>query len=175
MVYKYEDKICEAIGTIVEQAVSSAGYDRTIQAVVSSCSDATIGKYKIKYQDSLFYAYATNPDITYTKGTNVYILIPGNDMTKDKIILGTVGKLANNTVYNDKNAEGAVTATKAGDYVIKDPDPQTYVTAATMEQLLATLSNVLNGTLSSTWNENIKTFTFTFTPNEPIITEESIE
>ena len=89
----YEDKICEAISLMVDKAVSEANFDRTIQAIVQECSDASIGKYKVKYQDSAFYAYATSSDVTYTNGSNVYVLVPSNDMTRDKTILGTVTKL----------------------------------------------------------------------------------
>lgn len=94
----YEDKICDAITIMVDRAVSEARFDRTIQAIVQECSDASIGKYKVKYQDSSFYAYATSTDVTYSKGSNVYILIPANDMSKDKTILGTVNKLGINYV-----------------------------------------------------------------------------
>ena len=88
-----EDNICEAIELIVDKSVKEAGFDKTIQATVKSCVDESIGKYKIKYQDSSFYAYASSPDVVYGDNTLVYILIPQNDMTKDKTILGTVDKL----------------------------------------------------------------------------------
>lgn len=93
---KIEDQICEAIEYIVRDAVDNAGYDKTIQATIVSCIDATIGKYKVKYQDSTFYAYANNSEVTYTNGSDVYILVPGNDMSRDKTILGTTKKLGIN-------------------------------------------------------------------------------
>ena len=34
-----ENSICEAIELIVDKAVSSAHYDKTIQAIVESCED----------------------------------------------------------------------------------------------------------------------------------------
>ncbi|MGN0992886.1 MAG: hypothetical protein ACI4PE_03100 [Bacilli bacterium] len=98
-----ENNICEAIEYIVNHAVESASYDKTIQANIIECIDATIGKYKVKYQDSSFYAYAQSIDVTYTKGSEVYILIPGNDMSRDKTILGTTKKLG---VNYTNNAEG---------------------------------------------------------------------
>lgn len=100
-----ENSICEAIELIVNKSVANAGYDKTIQAIVQSCADATVGKYKIKYQDSSFYAYATNADVTYTPGATVYILVPGNDMTRDKTILGTVEKLGINYVTQAEGDE----------------------------------------------------------------------
>ena len=93
-----EQQICDAIEIIVDRAIEQANYDKTIQATVISCVDATIGKYKVKYQDSTFYAYSGSSDITYTNGSTVYILIPGNNTEADKTILGTTKKLGINYV-----------------------------------------------------------------------------
>lgn len=85
-----EKNICEAVDIIVKKALSEASYDKTIQAIVIECVDALSGKYKIRYQDSIFYAYSNNIDTTYNKNASVYVLFPGNDSSKDKTILGTV-------------------------------------------------------------------------------------
>ena len=37
---KYEDMICDAIETIVQNAVANAKFDRTIQATIISCENA---------------------------------------------------------------------------------------------------------------------------------------
>ena len=50
----FAEKICEAVEYIVQQAVDSAPYDKTIQATVIKCVDSTIGQYQVKYQDSIF-------------------------------------------------------------------------------------------------------------------------
>ena len=44
----YENELCEAIETIVNNAVAKANYDKTIQATIISCADQTIGKFKCK-------------------------------------------------------------------------------------------------------------------------------
>ena len=100
-----EQSICQAVDVIVQKAIEQASYDKTIQATVISCVDATIGKYKVRYQDSTFYAYSGSSDITYTDGSNVYVLIPGNDMDKDKTILGTTKKLGINYVATAEGDE----------------------------------------------------------------------
>lgn len=100
----YEDKICEAMEYIAEKAVARANYDKTIQATVIKCEDEITGQYKIKYQDSSFYAYAASTDITYSPNTLVYILIPGNDMGSTKTILGTVKKLGTDYLSIVQNA-----------------------------------------------------------------------
>lgn len=89
----YESQILDAIQILVDNAVSKANYDKTIKATIVRCVDATIGKYVVRYQDSSFYAYSHNTDNTYTSGTMVYVLIPANDMSQDKSIIGTVDKL----------------------------------------------------------------------------------
>ena len=91
-------KILDAIELLTNHSIEKAGYDKTIQAQIVSCEDATIGKYKCRYQDMTFIAYAGTADVTYSKGAYVYILIPGNDMSRDKTILGTTQKLGINYI-----------------------------------------------------------------------------
>lgn len=89
----YEDKLIEAIQYVVQNAVDNAPFDRTVQATIVSCIDQTIGKYKCKYQDAIFYAYATSSNNQYNPGNDVYVLIPANDTSREKTILGTTKKL----------------------------------------------------------------------------------
>lgn len=87
------EKILDAIELLANNSVQKAGYDKTIQAQILSCEDQMVGKYRCKYQDAIFYAYTNNPDIRLSKGTLVYILVPGNDMRQQKTIIGMVDKL----------------------------------------------------------------------------------
>ena len=89
----YENQILDAIQMVVNNSVSKAHYDKTIQGIISRCIDATIGKYVVKYQDSSFYAYSYDINKSYPVGTAVYVLVPGNDMSKEKSIIGTVENL----------------------------------------------------------------------------------
>lgn len=92
------EKVLDAIQILADNSVKKADYDRTIQAQILSCEDATIGKYRCRYQDAVFYAYSNNTDITYSNGALVYILVPGNDFKKEKTILGTTKKLGINYI-----------------------------------------------------------------------------
>lgn len=83
-----ENNICEAIELIVQNAVDNARYDKTIQAIVIKNIDELSGKYEVSYQDATFIAYSTDTEIKYPNGASVSILIPGNDMSRDKVILG---------------------------------------------------------------------------------------
>lgn len=95
---KLEDIILRAVDIVASQKIAKAGYDKTIQATIVSCIDATIGKYKVKYQDSYWVAYSNNIDSYYAPNTSVYILIPGGNMSKDKTILGTTKRLGVNYI-----------------------------------------------------------------------------
>ena len=105
-----KDKILDAIELLAKSSVQRAGYDKTIQAQIVSCQDKQLGKYKCKYQDAIFYAYA-NSDMSLSKGAMVYILVPENDMSKDKTIIGTVDKLGADFVTI---AEGEAAYEKVG-------------------------------------------------------------
>ena len=102
---KYENQILDAIETIVNKKVDTAGYDKTVQAKIIKCDDPTIGKYKVQYQDSIFYAYSGSSEISYMEGSEVYILIPNNDMSRDKTILGAVSKLGKNYAVSAEGEE----------------------------------------------------------------------
>ena len=88
----YENKILDAIETMVDHAVENAGYDKTIQATIVSCDNPKLGKYTIKYQDVTFVAYSQNTDNIYENGALVQVLVPGNDMSKEKTILGALDR-----------------------------------------------------------------------------------
>lgn len=88
----FENKVLDAIETITQNIVNNAGYDKTIQAIVLDNSEASIGKYKVKYQDSEWEAYSNNVDISYSIGAMVNVLIPGNDFNSTKTIIDAVDK-----------------------------------------------------------------------------------
>lgn len=89
---KYENQILNAIETVVNNAVEKAGYDKTIKAQIIEKTNDSIGEYKVRYQDSVFFAYSNDINVNYIKNSLVYILVPNNDMRQIKTIIGTVEK-----------------------------------------------------------------------------------
>ena len=85
------NQICDAIGIIVDKKLSQANFDKTIQATIVAQGDKTKGEYKVKYLDNSFYAY-NKSDNDYAVRTQVYVLVPENDLSKVKTILGTADK-----------------------------------------------------------------------------------
>ena len=98
-------QILDAIELLTNNSIKKAAYDKTIQAQIISCEDETIGKYKCRYQDAIIYAYANGADVSFGKGAQVYILVPGNDMNKEKTILGTTKKLGINYISQAEGEE----------------------------------------------------------------------
>lgn len=92
--------IYDAIDLAVSKQVADAGYDKTIQAQILECLDATTGKYYVQYQDSKFTAYAENIEVVYPINSTVLILIPNNDWTQEKVIVGAKTKKSINYVSN---------------------------------------------------------------------------
>jgi hypothetical protein len=86
----YENQLLDAIETIVDNSISKAEFDKTICATIKKCEDEATGKYRVKYQDSTFIAYSSNLNVKYAEDTQVYILIPKNDMNQNKVILHAV-------------------------------------------------------------------------------------
>lgn len=95
-----ENNLCDAIEILIDNAIAKADFDKTILCTVVECTDSTIGKFLVNFQDSRFYAFSRNTDVSYPKGSEVYVLIPNNDMSKDKTILGSVKQLGINYVDN---------------------------------------------------------------------------
>lgn len=100
--------LLDTISLMTAHAVSNAQFDRTIQAIIMSCEDEALGIYKVKYQDSIWLAYSNNPETKYSVGTSVYILVPGNNMSKNKTIIGTVSTLGNDYIDYISNEQNYI-------------------------------------------------------------------
>jgi hypothetical protein len=93
--------ISRAASTIIDMAsvaIGNASFDTTIRAIVQEKVDNVTGKFKLQYQDSSIYAYVDDVKTVYTKGTEVYVLVPKNDFTSDKRIIGSVKLLGEDYV-----------------------------------------------------------------------------
>lgn len=99
------ESLLDAIELLTNSTISKAGYDKTIEAQIISCEDSFTGKYKCKYQDSIFYAYSNNTNNRYKKDDYVYILVPCGDMGKDKTIISSSDRVVDIFKINDNNEQ----------------------------------------------------------------------
>lgn len=102
------NQILDAVELLVDKKVSSAKYDKTIQATIISCVDEQTGKYKIKYQGNIFIAYSSDVSKTFSNGASVYVVVPENDFSKTKTIIGSIankGQISSSIITEDQRYE----------------------------------------------------------------------
>ncbi len=81
------EQLFEAIDAIIKQRLSKLDFDKTITGTITDNSNKNFGKYQVTTDSNIiFTAYS---EITvYEVGEKVYIRIPENDYTKQKVITG---------------------------------------------------------------------------------------
>ena len=89
-VQDYTNPILDSIEIMTKAITDNLPFDKTIQGRVIRCTDPIVGKYIISYQDSTIIAYSDDPQRIYSAGTEVYIVVPSNDFSKKKRIVGMV-------------------------------------------------------------------------------------
>ena len=94
----FTQDMLDAVDILIDGKISKLDFDKTIRASIVELVDASIGRYRVKTQDSIYTAYSTNVNTTYKPGTEVYVEIPSNDYDKDPIIVGAVKKLGSNYI-----------------------------------------------------------------------------
>lgn len=113
--------LCDAIEVYAKKYVAEAPFDKTIKATIISCTSESKGEYKCKYQDAQILAYASDPGVSYTENTMVYILVPRNDMTETKTIIGTVDKLGEDYI---RTISQVTKFDPIGDNILDIPSPE---------------------------------------------------
>lgn len=88
---RIEDKIVDGVQVVVNSALNGINLDKTLKAIIVELVDKDTKKYKVKYQDAQFYAYAID-NRTYSKNTYVYIRVPNGDMSNTKTIISKVNE-----------------------------------------------------------------------------------
>lgn len=83
-----QDALLDAIDYMTTAKIDKLTLDKTVVATIVKSEDLIKNTYKIRYQgnDNLV-ARAQSGDI-YKKGQQVYVLVPQNDLSNEKIILG---------------------------------------------------------------------------------------
>lgn len=81
----YNEIICEAIDTIVQERLKSLNFNRTVTCIIIDNSQRNKGKYRVQYGSMTFYAYSEN--IEYENNEAVQVLIPNGDYSAQKLIL----------------------------------------------------------------------------------------
>ena len=98
---KIANNIFNAMSILIDKSISKADFDKTYKAQVTEVIDASQGLYQVVYENAMYRAYVDNPEIVYSLGTDVYILIPsGEPNAAYKKILGVVKDSAQVDIEN---------------------------------------------------------------------------
>lgn len=105
---KIEQSILDSIEILLNKRVSQLDFDKTVRATIVSIIDQSVGRYRVRYQNSIFDAFSADSDASYDTDDQVYVQIPSSDYKKTKLIVGSVKQLG--TKYIDAvTAQGKMT------------------------------------------------------------------
>lgn len=98
---KMQEALLKAVDTLVTKRTNDLKLDKTITCIVKNNIGTRFGKplYQVKYEGGEFTALAQNATDSYQPNTKVYVMVPQNDFSKQKIILGRA-----NTISTSKEA-----------------------------------------------------------------------
>ena len=82
-----QNSLLQAIDYLVGNRIDKINRDTTITATIKKCTNSLENEYQVNYNGGFIYAYAQE-GASYTENDSVYVLIPENDWSKRKIILG---------------------------------------------------------------------------------------
>ena len=82
-----QESLFQAIDYLVNNRISKIDRDTTITATIKKCTNSLENEYQVNYNGGFFYAYAQE-GANYTENDSVYVLIPENDWSKRKLIIG---------------------------------------------------------------------------------------
>lgn len=88
MMQDYCEIFCQAVDTIVNQAIEKLNFDKTIPCTIVDASKASQGIYTVNDGSLDFQAMSTVT--TYKEKDGVYVTIPQNDADQNKIITGKI-------------------------------------------------------------------------------------
>lgn len=113
MASELQDSLLKAIDYLVNNRVQKINKDTTVTCTVKECTNALENQYQMNYNGGFFYAYAQE-GATYSANTSVYVLVPENDWSKRKLIIGKASSVTDDdnitfvsSVINDYNMIGS--------------------------------------------------------------------
>ena len=85
-----QEAILRAVDTVVTQRTNELQLDKTIVGVIKKNIGLKNNKpiYRVQYSGGFIDAICQNVNDVYLPNTGVYVLIPQNDFSRDKIIIG---------------------------------------------------------------------------------------
>ena len=83
-----QTSLFEAMEAFSKNVQQNSNTTLTIEATIVEFVNEGLGEYKVDYLGQKFSAYNNNPNLVYSVGNTVFILVPDGNFSKKKIILG---------------------------------------------------------------------------------------
>lgn len=106
------DQLFDAVDKILDSKLATAGFDKTIRAVVKEVLDESKGKYSIEYEGSKGVAWAIG-SVKYDVNDEVYVMVPGQIGQREKYILSKVMETESSPSGNIINFDDFITIGRA--------------------------------------------------------------
>ena len=107
-----QDSLLQAIDYLVNNRVDKISKDVTITATIKKVVNSLTGEYQVNYNGGFLNAYAQE-GANYSENQEVYVLIPENDWSKRKLIVGKASQVTEDenitfvsSLINDYNMIG---------------------------------------------------------------------
>lgn len=82
------EAIFQSIDVIVDKKLHQLSFDKSFESDIYSVIDADAGEYRVLYNGEYLSAFARYPEERYKIGERVLVLVPGNELSGRKTILG---------------------------------------------------------------------------------------
>ena len=89
-----KNNVYKAIDVIAKERIDSLKLDKTIIGTIEAKISNKDNQYRVSYNGGTLYAYAQD-DSVYLPNVTVYVLVPENDFSKKKWIVGRVSNTRN--------------------------------------------------------------------------------
>ena len=107
-----QDSLLQAIDYLINNRVDKISKDVTITATIKKVVNSLTGEYQVNYNGGFLNAYAQE-GASYSENQEVYVLVPENDWSKRKLIIGKASQVTEDenitfvsSLINDYNMIG---------------------------------------------------------------------
>lgn len=96
-----QTSLFEAMKAFADNAKQNSNATLTIEASIIDIIDEGKGEYKVNYLGQKFSAFTNNPNLVYSVGDDVFVLVPDGNFDKKKTILGLSSPQATYSTVSD--------------------------------------------------------------------------
>jgi hypothetical protein len=112
MANNLQESLLQAVDYLVNNRINKINRDTTITCTIKKCNNSLTQEYQVNYNGGFLNAYAQE-GASYSENQEVYVLVPENDWSKRKLIIGKASQVTEDenitfvsSLINDYNMIG---------------------------------------------------------------------